>query len=291
MPNQLYPSLDQQPQGQPMPPQMPPQGQPQPQPQVTVNHSMFQPNTPLGQVESGAKNVVGKTYHSIKDFLANELQHSGKLAYAGGRDAVEGLDLKKIGQNLYANQDKVLGAIEPMMANAQDGGVNTYRPLPVPAQYHKTLEDAYKENPGLPGGVLEATIMQESHFGQTPPADRKSYEGNYGWMVGFKKSTADDIRRQLKEYPGDTRYSAAKFLDFSTPDSAIKSAANWLGFKQKIWSVEDSSGPKVAGTISNPVDLYMNRYFAPGQDANPDVVNQAKSNIQYYSDAYGKLHK
>lgn len=264
------------------------------EPKVTVEHNMFPQDSVVSKVLDKTKDIaspIGKTYNSVKDFLANETKNSSKFIFGGGRDIVDGLELRKLGKDIYKNQDKLLGAIEPMNASANDGSELEYRPLPVPTEFQSVLEDSYKKNPQLPRGVLESTLMQESHFGKMTPQDTSGFEGNYGWMVGFRKSTADSIKKHLKQYPGDDRYSSDKFLKFDTPENAVKSMANWLAFRQKIWSVSDSGGPQVATTISNPLELYLDRYYGATKAQNPAEVERVKNSFQYYMDAYSKLHK
>lgn len=137
----------------------------------------------------------------------------------------------------------------------------SYRP--VPSTYSPYISEAYRQNPSLPKGFLEAALNQESSVG-TDTRNRNNDVGRYGYLVGFTNQTAKD--------PSVSKLG----LNFDTPGSAIMSAAKYMSY---INQIHDEKG-NVKGYINDPVKLYQ-RYNGGVQTAS--VYQGFGQKVKYYS--------
>ncbi len=144
----------------------------------------------------------------------------------------------------------------------------TYKPAIFDAKERNALDIAYQSNPDLKKGYLESLLAIESPKGGISEKKKDIFEGKYGYLVGFEKKTADNIRKKQKE--GDKRYTKIP-LDFSTPKDALLAAAAYSSFKNKEY---DSKG-NVTKTFDDPEKLWLDRYNANKEyrDRNKKVFN------------------
>jgi hypothetical protein len=113
----------------------------------------------------------------------------------------------------------------------------------------KTIEDAYKNYPQLPKGVLEAIIMKESSAGYDDSQKNTSI-GKYAWLGGLTKIAKKELTR--------LGYKS----DFDTIGGAINSIAKFYSLKSKnespidVYRKEYSSGRLSEADIKKFEDMY-----------------------------------
>ena len=129
-------------------------------------------------------------------------------------------------------------------------GVDVLDPSPT---MQSAIQSAYKQNPTMPKGMLEAIAMQESSMG-TNRANYNPSIGKSAWMFGMTPIAQQELaRRGIKtdlNSPGGAARAAAAYLSLSNgkyPDHATWYKQGYNG---------SSTTPFNAGRFSNMVGYY-----------------------------------
>lgn len=177
-------------------------------------------------------------------------------------------------------------------------------PNKIPGDYIAPVPVDPYSDPSFQKGIVtaESSNMDEPAFAKylslSNPGRLKSknspnkYQnaGQYGWKVGFTEKTynellakaAEEAATEKRGHTAPSRYrNLIKTLDFSTPESAVNSASNYVKFRNTQWDINGKPTGKTNYAPNDYKNLYIQLYNAnSGKGKNEAIANWMKSYAQ-----------
>lgn len=119
---------------------------------------------------------------------------------------------------------------------------NREKAIDPPEEIKKSIEKAYKRNPDIPKGFIEAVLMMESSMA-TNPANKNNKIGEFAWVGGITEIAKKQFDKMGKDY------------DLSTLDGAIQMVADYIEMRRKFVNIDGT-----VRYINDPIKLYIDRY-------------------------------